>query len=143
MSTQMTRQRRTWLLIPPVHTAIFMIQWLLWQLVIVEAHPIMAPVGYIVGSVLVLAILTSFAPITCAIALALIGYGPRAVTVVLIGIASGTISHTLFRSWLSLGLPNREGDNLLIIFVQNGLALVFVVGIYIMHKVRADASRAA
>jgi hypothetical protein len=142
MSIQMVRQRRTWLLIPPVHTTVFIVQWLLWQLLLVEAHPLIAPIGYIVGGTFVLGILTSLAPVTCTIALALIGYGPRAVTAMLIGVASGTISHTLLRSWLLLGLPEGDLELWQLLFVQNSLALILVVGIYAINRIRSIAIRA-
>jgi hypothetical protein len=120
-----------------------MIQWLIWQLLLVEAHPIMAPIGYIIGMAFGIAILTSIAPITCTIALALIGYGPQAVTAMFIGVASGTISHALFRSWLLLGLPEGDLNGWQLVFVQNSLALVFVIGIYAINRRREVARLAA
>jgi hypothetical protein len=62
--------------------------------------------------------------------------GPRALTVAYIGVASGTISHALLRSWSLLGLP--EGDFALwqFLFVQHSLALILIVSIYVIWSYR-------
>jgi hypothetical protein len=143
MPTQCAQRRRTWLLFLPVHITAFLLQWLPWQLIFVEHHPITVPAAYVVGSTLALGIFASLAPVTWTILLMLIGYGPRALTGVLMGVVSGTISHLLFRSWLLLGLPQGDLENWQLLFVQQSIAFIFVVGIYAITVLRAIPSRAA
>jgi hypothetical protein len=70
-----------------------------------------------------------------------IGFAPRALTAAIIGIASGTISHVLFRYWSTLGLP--DGEAISITFLQNGFAVVLVVGAYMLHEISMGAGRTA
>lgn len=143
MLTQCAQRRRTWLLVPSMHVTVFLLQWIPWQLIFVEDHSINAPAAYVVGSTLALGIGVSLAPVTWTIPLTIIGYGPGALTGVLMGVASGTISHLLFRCWLSLGLPEGDLENWQLLFVQNSVTFILVVSIYAMTTLRAIPDRAA
>jgi hypothetical protein len=108
-------------------------------MLLVEPHPLSVPTGYVIGGTVMLAVFASFVPLVCTVILALVGFAPTALTAALIGAASGTISHALFRSWLPLGFP--DGGIITMLFIQNGLALVLAVSLYVARAVLKNTHR--